>query len=429
MDKHLFLSVLRAQVKPATGCTEPVAVALAAAHASHLVKGDLVSLKITASQGLYKNAYAVGLPGMAEKGIDLAGAIGYMAADPEKGMQILEKASEKQIEQARQAVNEKKVWIGYIPGDAGLFVRVEVVTSQDQAEVVISGSHDHVVRIVLNGTELLDEEESGADEQNLEQMRETTIASIVAFAETVDPEDVRWLLEGVRMNAEIAHLGLEEEYGLGIGRGLRRLVDRGILCNDLLTRIRMQVAAASDARMGGARLPVMTSCGSGNQGILIVIPLAAACQYHDRREEDLLRALVIGHLVNAYAKSYLGKLSPLCGCSVSAGLGTAAGLTWLADPDIERIEGAIKGMLSNLTGTICDGAKGSCALKLETAAVEAFTYAMLATQDVYVREAQGVVEESCDLSIRNLERIGRQGMGAMDQSVLEILSERSRRDR
>ncbi len=421
----LYLRVLNDQVKPATGCTEPVAIALAAARAASLAEGELESFSLTASKGLYKNAYAVGLPGTLEKGIDLAAAIGYAVARPELGMRVLEAATDEDKARARKLVDRNIIHLKYIDNDNAVYVRAEARTDRDQVRVVISGSHDQFVEVWKNGETLLDEGLGSTPEDSLIRMREATVAGIMEFSRKVPLEDLAFLKEGVRMNLAVAEEGLRGEYGLGVGRGLLKMREKGIVCNDLLNQIRIPVAAACDARMGGASLPVMTSCGSGNQGILISIPLAEYCRYYDRKEEDLLRALAMGHLINAYAKAYLGKLSPLCGCSVSAGLGTAAALAWLETRELEKVEGAIKGMLANLTGTLCDGAKATCALKLETAAVEAYTYAMLAAQGVYLRDAQGIVEESCDRSIRNLEAVGRSGMQHMDSTLLTLLETRA----
>ncbi len=420
-----FNRVLKEQVKPATGCTEPVAIALACAKAASLIDGEIESMHIVASKGLYKNASAVGIPGTDEKGIAMAAFMGALVKKPEMGMRILEGASEEDKRRARGYMEKNMLQLGYTESDYDVYVKATVKTDEGEATAIIGGSHDRFIQVSVNGRILMDE---GAKEELVEDplmvMRDAKIAQIVEYAEQAPLEDIAWLEESVKLNREISLLGQKEVYGLGIGRGLRQLVDQGLLPDDLLTEIRIQVSAAADARMGGAKLPVMTSCGSGNQGILIALPLNAYCEHHVMSREELVRALAIANLTNALAKSYLGKLSPLCGCSVSAGLGAAAGLTWLAGGSLEQIEGAIKGMIANLTGTLCDGAKATCSLKLETAAVEAYTYAMLSLNDVYVNDVQGIVEKSTEESIANLEAISKRGMQQMDQTVLDMLDDR-----
>lgn len=425
-----FNQVLKEQVKPATGCTEPVAIALACAKAASLISGEIQSLHIVASKGLYKNASAVGIPGTNEKGIGMAAFMGVLVKKPEMGMRILEGASDAEKEEARAYVKKNILELGYTESDYDVYVKATLKTSEGEATAIIGGSHDRFIHISVNGQILQQDGDgkSGAQEVDTEDtlmaMRNVTIAQILDFAISVPLENIAWLEESVQMNSKISALGQKEAYGLGIGRGLKQLVDQDMLCNDLLTKIRIQVSAAADARMGGAKLPVMTSCGSGNQGILITLPLNAYCEHYSKSQEELLRSLAIANLTNALAKSYLGKLSPLCGCSVSAGLGAAAGLSWLAGGSLEQIEGAIKGMIANLTGTLCDGAKGTCALKLETAAVEAFTYAMMSVNGVYLHDVQGIVEESTEASIANLEAVSNQGMQRMDQTVLDMLDHR-----
>ncbi len=422
-----YLKVLKEQVKPATGCTEPVAIALACAKVSSLLSGKIKKMKVTASKGLYKNASAVGIPGTDQKGIAMAVFLGYCVKRPELGMRILEAATEEDKQEALTLMAEHELEIGYTESDYDVYVDASLETEQGQATAIISGSHDHFSFIEVNGEVLLDTlgAQSGESEDSLDGLKETSIEDLVDFSQRVSIDEISWLEESVELNAAISRLGQDEDYGLGIGKGLQRMIDRGVLCNDLLSRIRIWVSAAADARMGGAKLPVMTSCGSGNQGILISLPLMLYAKEKDYSAEVLQRALCLANLVNAKAKAYLGKLSPLCGCSVSAGLGAAAGLTWMAGGTLPQIEGAIKGMIANLTGTLCDGAKGTCSLKLETAAVEAYTYAMLSLDDVYLHDTQGIVEISCEASIANLEDIGKQGMEQMDQTVLSMLDRRN----
>lgn len=427
MEGERFGRVLREQVKPATGCTEPVAIALACAQVSHLLQADPDRLLVVASKGIFKNASAAGLPGTPETGIGMAALLGYATARPESGMRVLETASSPERERAARLREAGILTLSLSDRDYDVYVRVEATAGGETATAVIEGSHDRFTGITRNGQPVSGAADGGdrAIPEELPGMRGASVAGIVAFATQADRQALAWLGDGVAMNERISRHGWEHRCGLGLGRGLQDLVDRGVVCDDLAVRIRIAVAAAADARMSGVSLPVMTSCGSGNQGILVSLPLSVYCREKGLGEDRLYRALAVANLVNALAKSYLGKLSPLCGCSVSAGLGAAAGLTWLAGGSLPQIEGAIQGMIANLTGTLCDGAKGTCALKLETAAGEAFTIAMLAAGDLYLRDPQGIVESVCEDSIANLERIGQEGMREMDRTVLELLEKRA----
>lgn len=421
----LYNQILHDQVKPATGCTEPVAIALACAKASQFLEGEITHIKVRSSKGVFKNANDVGIPGTKEKGMATAVYLGALMKAPDLGMRILEMATEDDKKAAQKMAKKNLLDLSHTDSDYDVFVEATLSTADDVAVATIAGCHDHFIYLSHGDEVLLDlKEDLGADEDSLQVLRDHTIKGMLDFSRTVPLEDISWLREMVDLNKAVCEEGLSKDYGLSLGRGIKRLIDKGHLADNASNQIRLSVAAAVDARMGGAKLPVMTSCGSGNQGILISLSLYVFSKERSLAEEDLLRALALANLINAFAKSYLGKLSPLCGGSISAGLGAAAGLTFLAGGSLNQIEGAIKGMVGNLAGTLCDGAKPTCALKLETAAATAVTYALLAIEDVYVDDSQGVVEDSCEGSVANLEKISRIGMENMDSTVLDVLASR-----
>jgi L-cysteine desulfidase len=238
----------------------------------------------------------------------------------------------------------------------------------------------------------------------------------------IPPEELRFLLEGVTMNMAMAAEGLRLGAGLGVGRSFQELLREGIIEDSLLCKVRMVAAAATDARMGGIPLPVMSSAGSGNHGITAVVPLKVLADARGLGEEILLRGLAFSHLVTLYIKNFTGRLSPVCGCAVAAGTGAAAGMTWMLDGDDDAIAAAINMMLGNLAGLLCDGAKHDCALKIATSAGEALLAALLAEKGVAMSGKNGIVVSSAEESIRHLGRISTTGMKDTDEVILQIIT-------
>ncbi|HHU32360.1 MAG: serine dehydratase subunit alpha family protein [Zhaonellaceae bacterium] len=416
-----FIQVLNKQVQPALGCTEPVAIALACAKASSLLQGKIKYIQVETSKGVFKNAHGVGIPNTGETGIFIAAALGALVANPELGLQVLEAVADEDVKEAHKLVAANKVETRYTGDFEGVYVKATVKKTEGQGIACISGMHDHFSYVEKNGQVLYTEEFMSNEPTESFSMKNIKVADIITTVSNMDFSSLSFLLKGVEMNKNIAREGLKGKYGLSIGYGYGLLQEQGVLGRDIVDEVKMLVTAASDARMGGSSLPVMTSCGSGNQGIIITLSIAKVAEKLGKTEEETAKALAISHLVNAYVKEHLGVLAPICGASVSAGLGTTASITWLLGGNIERITGAMQGVAANLTGILCDGAKSTCSFKLATSAGEAIISAYLAMEDIYIHKVQGIIGETIEDTIRNFSLISKDGMGKADETILDIM--------
>ena len=250
-----------------------------------------------------------------------------------------------------------------------------------------------------------------------------TIKELVENVEALDFNDIEFLLEGIAMNEEIANYGLNNKVGIGVGYGIKKSMEEGLLGDDLLNNAMMITAAASDARMAGIKMPVMSSNGSGNHGITAILPIVAYNKKFPQTDEKLAKALAISHLVTAYVKNYTGRLSAVCGCGVAASTGATAGITWLMSGDIKKIEGAMEHIVASLSGMICDGAKSGCAVKLASAASTAVQSAIIANQNCFVPSKNGIVGSSVEESIQNLGRVSDKGMTITDEVIINVMDD------
>lgn len=367
--------ILRLQVAPALGCTEPVAVALAAAAARKLLPGSCRQIDVWVDPNIYKNGLAVIIPGTGGlSGLDLAAALGAVGGDATRGLEVLEPLQEYHVPEAREVVRSGRVQVHLLQDQRGLFIRAVVSDGQHTAEAVIRDLHDNIVSLTLDGAEQAGASAgrrvgSGEDAARLEAWIKTlTLTDLLQLLDDLDDEDHAFLMEGVRTNVRLAEHGLKFGPGLGIGKALDRLVRQRLACRDMIMAARIMTSSASDARMGGVKLPAMSSAGSGNHGLTAILPIWAVREFVNCDEQTVLDAIALSHLVTAYVKAHTGRLSAICGCSVAAGAGASAGLTYLLGGTVTHIAGAITNIIEDLAGVICDGAKAGCSLKLATAA-------------------------------------------------------------
>lgn len=422
---ELLLKSLKNGVKPALGCTEPVAVGLAVAKAYEVLEGEVKRVEVRVSPNIYKNGMGVGIPGTKEIGLIFATALGITCGDPDLGLEVFKYVNDRAIAKAKDLVDADLIQVGLEDGEGNFFIQARVITDKGEGICKIRDSHTNIVYLEVDGEVVLDKElkEDKEDFSN-DYMKDLSLTDLREFIEAVDYEDIEFLLDGVRMNMDMARAGLVEKAGAGLGAALDSLVEKKLLGEDLVNRARVMTAAACDARMAGLNLPVMSSAGSGNHGITAIVPAAVVCQSMGCDDEKLARALALSHLVTAYIKVYIGGLSPVCGCAVAAGIGASASITWALGGGDEQIQMAIKNMIANLTGMICDGAKGGCAFKLSTAAAEAVLQAQLALANVQVNDLDGILSPTAEEAIRNLGKVCTEGMEKMDNTILEVMVNR-----
>lgn len=432
--KNIIKYLLEKEVKPATGCTEPVAIALATAVLAATLGTDRPdTLEVALSPNIYKNAMGVGIPNMPTRGLEYAAAAGLKCANSAgTGLQVLVDLKPEESREAEAYVAEGNVTVTVAEVPARIHIRAYGTYEGSNASVVIEGAHDKVVAVTLNGSPVdsayLSQTENNDAAPGAEM--DTTpffngkISDIVRTIETLSLDDIGFLHDGIRMNMAAAQQGMDSPLGLGIGyhvsKELGEINENEPLVS-LASHAMMLTASASDARMSGLNVPVMTSNGSGNNGLTAILPLVAYAKSRTIDELSLVRAMAISHMVNCYIKNHIGKLAPVCSCAISAASGAGAAVAWLETKDMKVIEGTISNMIANLSGLICDGAKEGCALKLSTAAYTSIISVSLAKAGVVAGRGNGIISKSVEESIVNLGILSNSGMATMDQTLIQIM--------
>ncbi|MGM9838247.1 MAG: serine dehydratase subunit alpha family protein [Paludibacteraceae bacterium] len=420
-----LLQLLHQEVVPAIGCTEPMAVALCIAKAKERLGGEPASIYVALSKNIYKNALAVGIPNTDMTGLPIAIALGATIGKSQYQLEVLRDVTPKAVEYAKQYIERTPITIEMdMHAPDILYIHAEVRRRFDSIEhtatATIQGSHTHFVDKDSVHT-------SSLDTQLTYTNNSLKLLDVYHFATTTPLNDVRWLLDGAKMNIRAAEQSFEGNYGHGLGRLLHRdnisasSPIETIFGDTLFTKILSYTSGACDARMAGAMMPIMSNSGSGNQGISCSIPVYLYATEHQCSEEQTLRALTLSNLTVIYIKQSLGRLSALCGCVVAA-TGSAAGITYLMGGGYTEITYAIKNMIANISGMICDGAKPGCALKVTSGVATAILSASLAMQHSFADSTEGIVEDDIDRTIHNLTRIGRDGMTQTDDLILDIMT-------
>lgn len=423
LDNEQLIDLLKSEVQPAVGCTEPGAVVYAAALASERCRGTIKGIEVLLSPGVFKNSYAVGIPGTGEKGLELAAALGTLQEQSISGLELLKNLPAEKVHKAKKMVEADMVSIGYDCDEFGVFVQVVVITDEDRCRVVLKGGHTDLHLLELNGKKLFEADVEGTKEVKL-SLSAFRLNDLISQAAALDLFDTNFLLDAYEQNKKIAAIGLDSKYGAGIGFGLSGLIDKGILERDVINEVKAAVAAASDVRMAGVDFPVYTSFGSGNQGIVCSLSVGLLGERLEIPDDRLGAALAISHLVNGYVKEIIGKISVLCGCAVSAGLGVTAAASWIINSEADHTK-AMDNLLGNITGIICDGAKGSCALKLATSAGEALISAFLGAEGISINTCEGIIERDIHQTIANLGLVTHKGMPELDRVMLDMVLNRN----
>lgn len=422
-EKKAILDLIHRQVVPAIGCTEPIAVALCVAKAAEMLGSQPEHIEVRLSANIFKNAMGVGIPGTGMIGLPIAIALGALAGKPELQLEVLRDCKKDDVEKGKKYISENRINITLEKEDADkLYINVVCSAGDKEAEARIKHAHTNFV-FLRNGNDVLldggscSDKTTGAATDDIK----LTLGKVYEFASTTDLDDIRFILDAKKLNEAAAEAGLKENYGHELGKTLCSPLGHGIMGESIFSRILSATSCACDARMAGAMIPVMSNSGSGNQGICTTMPVVVFAKENHNTEEELIRALIMSNLTAIYIKQNLGALSALCGCVV-ASTGSSCGITYLMGGSFEQISFAVKNMIANLTGMICDGAKPSCALKLTTGVSTAVLSAMLAMQHKYVTSVEGIIDDDVDQSIRNLTAIGSRGMDDTDRFVLDIMT-------
>ncbi|MBR0499811.1 MAG: serine dehydratase subunit alpha family protein [Bacteroidales bacterium] len=423
--RERIIALVHKEVVPAIGCTEPMAVALCTARAVEQLGCRPDRIEALLSANILKNAMGVGIPGTGMTGLPIAIALGALIGKSGYQLEVLRDLTPETLEEGKRFISEDRIGIRLKKGiSEKLYIEIIATAGERQATAVIAKGHTNFIH-VADGR--LDEaalqrilpSDSGpvADSDDIA----LNLKLVYDFATTAPLDEIRFILETREYNMKAAREALKGNYGHNLGKSIDRPLAKGILGDSIYSRMIARTAAACDARMGGAMIPVMSNSGSGNQGICATNPVCVYAEENENTEEELIRALMLSHLTAIYIKQSLGKLSALCGCVV-ASTGSSVGVTYLMGGDYARCCAAVKNMVANLTGMICDGAKPSCSLKLTSGVSTAILSALLAMEGKCVTSQEGIVDDDIDRSIHNLTAIGADAMCITDEMVLRIMT-------
>ena len=420
-EREQLISLVKREVVPAIGCTEPIAVALCVARATETLGAVPTQISVKLSANVLKNAMGVGIPGTGMVGLPIAIALGSLIGKSAYQLEVLKDITPEAVEQGKQYIAQKRIHIA-LKSDTTekLYIEATCQAADQQATAIIAGGHTSFVYLQKGDAVLLDNRTPAAQEESREAIQ-LSLRKVYDFATTAPIDEIRFILDTARLNKAAAEQSFTGDYGHGLGRLFGDGKVQQLMGNNTFSHILAYTSGACDARMAGALIPVMSNSGSGNQGISATMPVVVYAEENGKSEEQLIRALMLSHLTVIYIKESLGRLSALCGCVVAA-TGSSCGITWLMGGSYEQVTFAVQNMIANLTGMICDGAKPSCALKVTTGVSTAVLSAVMAMNDRCVTSVEGIIDADVDQSIRNLTKIGSCGMNETDNLVLDIMT-------
>lgn len=426
--RELYLRTLKKEVVPSEGCTEPIAIAYAASIAAEHLKGEIKEVNIYLSKNVIKNALGVGIPGTGGVGIEIAAALGISIQKSYKKLTILSNFTEDELKKAKEIVDKNIINIKQKNTNKALYIEVELLSETSKSKVIIEDTHTNVTLIECDD-EIIMDNNSEVSEDLEEDYKLFKIADIYNFAKEADFDDIKFILESAKMNEKVSEEGLKGDYGLQVGSKIIQKGNFNLFSNDASNKIIAASAAASDARMDGCAMPIMTTAGSGNQGIACSIPVAQTARLLDKSEEELARALVLSNLVTIRIKKHMGRLSPLCGAGIAGATGASCGITYLLGGNLENINYCINNMISDLSGMICDGAKETCALKIATGTNAAIQCTNLAINGISATANDGIVAKDVEETIESIETLIQNGFKNVDDTILNIMLEKKKNNK
>ena len=427
MNKNQLVELLKKDVVPALGCTEPVCVALCAAYAGKHLTGSVQSIHVRTNAGIYKNGMSAGIPNCHEVGLDYAAAIGASLCNPEKELELLEDLNPQTLSQVSSLIRENKVSVQLAPEEKSLFVQCTIQTDADCATAVIRDAHTELVYLEHNGQILLEKQRkqsAAAATDIIEELKNMPLAQIRSLVDQMEEGEIAFLQDGVHMNESLASYSENVRTGVGIADTLRSRIGSDILANDLMSRILLKVSSAAESRLDGCPLPTMSSSGAGTKGLVVILPVSEAAAALGASREKTLRALAFAHLLNRYINAWIGKLSAMCSCVMASSTAASAAIAYLLGGTDEQIGYAVRNMSGTVTGMICDGGKVGCALKVSTGSAAALLCALTAVNGAALRVTDGICGQTPEQCIQNMARIGIQGMAQTDSQILAVMMEK-----
>ena len=440
-ERTSIIELIKREVIPAIGCTEPIAVALCVAKATEILGCKPHRIEAHLSANILKNAMGVGIPGTGMIGLPIAIALGALIGKSEYGLEVLKECTPDAVEAGKRMIADEAISIKLKEGiTEKLYIEITAsgattaasgattasaattaASCTQTATAIIAGGHTNFIYLSHNGEVLLDAPLKSTAEQNGNKTA-LTLKKVYDFATTAPLEEIEFILEAQRLNKAAAETSFKGRYGHQLGRTLKESTrEMSILGNNTFSKILSYTTAACDARMAGVMVPVMSNSGSGNQGITATLPITIYAEENNKSREELIRALTLSHLTVIYIKQSLGRLSALCGCVVAA-TGSSCGITYLMGGGYNQISFAVQNMIATLTGMVCDGAKPSCSLKIASGVSTSLLSAILAMEEKCVSSVEGIIDNDVDKSILNLTRIGSESMNETDHTVLDIMT-------
>lgn len=419
-ERNEIIALVKREVIPAIGCTEPIAVALCVAKATEILGCKPEKIEVDLSANVLKNAMGVGIPGTGMIGLPIAIALGALIGKSDYQLEVLKDCTPEAVEAGKQYIEQKRIALRQNKETKEkLYIDVKCTAGTDYSRAIIASNHTHFV-LVQRNEEVLLQNDVKAAEATAQNDVQLSMAKVYDFAINSPLEEIAFIEDAARLNTAVAEASLKGNYGHALGKTLQGKLEKEVLGDTIFTRMVSYTSAACDARMVGAMIPVMSNSGSGNQGISATMPVVVYARENNKSHEELIRALMLSHLTVIYIKQTLGRLSALCGCVV-ASTGSACGLTYLMGGNFEAVCYAVKNMIASLTGMICDGAKPSCAFKVSSSVSAAVFSALMAVENKTVTSVEGIIAQDVDDSIRNLTEVGRDGMLETDRLILDIM--------
>ena len=415
MRKEELIDLLKKDVVPALGCTEPVCVALCAAYASKQLNNPIIKIELDVNKGIYKNGMSAGIPHCEHVGLEYAVSIGALLKNPEKQLTLFEDVESDTITQAELLVPHVSITIN---DSASIHVKCTLHTSNETVTCMIKEAHTNIVYLEKNGIVL---EEKTTQETNntptvIDELKEMKISDIRSLVDSMTVDELHFLLEGIEMNNRLSQY-----------KGTRHLSDsfnHSLFSEDLLTRIIKKVTTAAENRLDGCPLPAMSSSGAGTKGLVVSIPVNEVAEELHVSLEKKLKALALTHLVNRYINAHIGKLSPMCTCVMASSTSASVGIAYLLDATDDQIGFCIRNMTGTVTGMICDGGKVGCSLKVTTGTLSALLCAKTALNNAPLKNSDGIVASTPEKCIQNMAYLSKVGMKDVDTTIIEIMEKK-----
>ena len=425
---HELSQMIKDDMKPALGVTEPGAIAFAVAKARSFTKGDIKKVNVAMNSGMYKNAFTCGIPNSNEVGNVFAAALGVVAGNADKGLESLADVTPEDNVKAQEMIDQGKITVELSGITSRIFIEATVETEEDKAIVTIRDSHTNITKIIVNDkVELETEDEKKTEEDGGEEeshsIHKYTLQQLYDYVTTVDIEEIRFINEAYKVNLELFHEGLENPRTT-FARQLLAINNGKEVSDDEQKTASLMCNAAIEARVIGLDKPAMSITGSGAHGIISTMPLYAAYKVNGYTEEQLLRATALSYLVCMYIKEYSGRLSAFCGCAIAAGSGMACALVYLRGGTVEMMAHTLNNMASSITGMICDGGNQGCTMKGVAAVDAAYKSVEFAMNGIYISEVHGINGNTPEETMRNMGLIASPGMVGTEKTIVEIFEDK-----